>query len=145
MRLGTDMAVFLDSNIVLYAFGDDAGKGATARQLLGAAAPSPLISTQVLNECSHVMRRKLKWPADRVAAELEVLLQLVEVAPVSVTHIRAAWILAARYGYSHYDSLIVATALAAGCDTLYTEDMQAGQLIDQRLRLVNPFLRQADA
>jgi predicted nucleic acid-binding protein len=59
---------------------------------------------------------------------------------VGLHEIRAAWILAARYGFSHYDSLILAAALSAGCTTLYTEDMQHGQVIDERLTLIDPFL-----
>lgn len=44
-----------------------------------------------------------------------------------------------RYGFSWWDSLIIAAALRANCDMLYTEDMQHGQVIDGRLTLVNPF------
>jgi predicted nucleic acid-binding protein len=45
-----------------------------------------------------------------------------------------------RYSFPWYDSLIVATALEAGCDTLYSEDMQNGQEIEGRLRIINPFV-----
>mgnify|MGYP001002970320 FL=1 len=45
-----------------------------------------------------------------------------------------------RYKFAYWDSLIVAAALDAGCDTLYTEDMQHKQVIDGRLRLINPFV-----
>jgi len=45
-----------------------------------------------------------------------------------------------RYGFSWYDSLIVAAALAAGCQRLYSEDMQHGQLIDGQLSVINPFV-----
>ena len=44
-----------------------------------------------------------------------------------------------RYGFAIYDCLVVAAALEAGCRTLYTEDLQHGQQIEQ-LRIVNPFL-----
>jgi predicted nucleic acid-binding protein len=44
-----------------------------------------------------------------------------------------------RYGFSWFDSLIVATALDAGCDTLYTEDLQHGQVIEGKLTVTNPF------
>lgn len=133
------MPVFLDSNIVLYAFGDDV-KGQEARRLLGSRQPVALISTQVLNECSHVMRRKLRWPVSRVEQELELIMTLADVVEVGLPQIRAAWRLADRYGFSHYDSLIVATALSAGCRVLYTEDMQHGQLINGCLTLCNPFV-----
>ena len=136
------MAVFLDSNIVLYALGDDEAKCAVATGLLAAW---PTISTQVINECSHVLRRKLRISPTQTAEELENVIDLVQLVDVGVHEIRAAWMLATRYGFSHYDSLIIAAALSAGCATLYTEDMQHGQVIDERLTLINPFLSGAEA
>ncbi len=137
MAHGADMPVFLDSNIVLYALGDEESKRAVASELLAAW---PTISTQVINECSHVLRRKLKIFPARVAEEMENVIDVVQLIDIGLYEIRTAWGLAARYGFSHYDSLIIATALSAGCTTLYTEDMQHGQVIDDRLTLLNPFL-----
>ncbi|MBB6250115.1 hypothetical protein [Nitrospirillum iridis] len=44
---------------------------------------------------------------------------------------------------SLYDAMIVSAALQAGCDTLWSEDMQHGLLIVDRLRIVNPFRNEA--
>jgi predicted nucleic acid-binding protein len=44
-----------------------------------------------------------------------------------------------RYGYSYYDCLIIASALEANCNILYSEDMQHGQVIENTLKIVNPF------
>lgn len=44
-----------------------------------------------------------------------------------------------NYGFSFWDSLIIASALENGCDVLYTEDMQHNQLIENKLRALNPF------
>ena len=137
MAHGASVTVFLDSNIVLYALGDEEAKRATAAEMLAA---QPTISTQVINECSHVLRRKLKIPPGQVAEEMENMIYVVQLIDVGLYEIRTAWSLAVRYGFSHYDSLIVAAALSAGCTTLYTEDMQHGQVIDERLTLLNPFL-----
>jgi predicted nucleic acid-binding protein len=131
-----DMTIFLDSNIVLYSFGSDDAKKAVAIALLNGC---PHISIQVLNECSHVLRRKSQWPPAQIATELETLLRLVRLNENGLGQVRSAWTLAERYGYSHYDSLIIASALAADCSTLYTEDMQDGQVIAGRLTLTNPF------
>ncbi len=54
--------------------------------------------------------------------------------------VKEAIALGERYQLSHWDSLIVAAALRANCDTLYSEDMQHGQLIDGRLTVINPFI-----
>jgi predicted nucleic acid-binding protein len=94
----------------------------------------------VVNECSHVLRRKAGWRPSQIAAELTLLIGVARLVDVRMSEVRAAWAIAECYGFSHFDSLIVATALAADCTTLYTEDLQHGQVIDGRLTLVNPFL-----
>ncbi|MDQ2695491.1 MAG: PIN domain-containing protein [Pseudomonadota bacterium] len=131
------MPPFLDSNVVLYALGDDEGKRRVATALLEA---QPVLSTQVLNECSHVLRRKLGWTPGRVAETLSSILVLARVVDVGLPEIRSAWALAERYGYSHFDCLIIAAALGADCPVLYTEDVQSDQVVDNRLKIVNPFL-----
>ncbi len=45
-----------------------------------------------------------------------------------------------RYGYSYWDSLIIATALQRDCDILYSEDMQHDQLVESKLRIINPLI-----
>ena len=130
-------SMFLDSNIVLYAIGDDDSKRGIAASLLAAW---PVISTQVVNECSHVLRRKLKMAAEQVSVEMEAVIDVSRLHEVGIREIRNAWQVAERYGFGHYDSLIVASALSAGCSTLYSEDMQHGQVIQDRLTILNPFV-----
>jgi hypothetical protein len=55
---------------------------------------------------------------------------------VGADTIREAIRLAARYQLSHWDSLIVAAAMLAGCETLYSEDLQHNQLFEGRLRII---------
>lgn len=130
------MSVFLDSNVLLYALGSEAPKRTRALALI---AERPTVSTQVVNECSHVLRRKAGWAPAEVARELPILIGLMRVVDVGMPHVREAWRIAERYGYGHFDSLIIASALAAGCQTLWTEDLQHGQIIDGALTLRNPF------
>lgn len=129
--------VFVDSNIVLYALDADQQKHETAWNLL---FTKPYISLQVINECSNVLNRKRQWPAEDVAQTLERILQFVIVEPTDIATVRSAWKLQARYRFSYFDSLIIAAALAADCSTLYSEDMQHGQVIAGRLTISNPFL-----
>lgn len=91
------------------------------------------------------MRRKLSWSPDKIAEEMEMLLLVAYLKTVSMEHFRHAWKIAARYGFSYYASVIVATALDARCEKLYSEDMQHGQIIEGRLSIVNPFLAAAQA
>jgi predicted nucleic acid-binding protein len=93
----------------------------------------------VVNECTHVLRRKQQIGPAEVARLLEDIIQVTRVAEVGITQIRQAWGIAERYLYGHFDSLIVASALSAGCSVLYTEDLQHGQVVDGQMTIVDPF------
>ena len=99
-----------------------------------------IVSSQVINETVSVLTRK--QGANLVAAHevAESLLELCEVVPVDERTIREAIRLVRRYKLSHWDSLIVAAALLAGCEKLYSQDMQHGQVFDEQLKVINPFL-----
>ena len=128
--------VFADTNIVVYAYGVDPVKLDPAKSIVNA---SPVISTQVINEFHNVARRKLGLDMPtrhRVAADL---LQSCRVIAVDQSIVAAAMQIEARYQLSYWDALILAAALAAGCDTLYSEDMQDGQVFEGRLTIKNPF------
>ncbi|MDH4216365.1 MAG: PIN domain-containing protein [Gallionella sp.] len=72
----------------------------------------------------------------KLLAMLEATCRVEIVTPATM---HRALDIAGLYGLSWYDSLIVAAALDAGCDTLYTEDLQHGQVIDGKLTVFNPF------
>ena len=57
--------------------------------------------------------------------------------------VREAMRLSFRYAVSHWDALIVAAALQAGCDVLFSEDLQHEQVFDGRITVLNPFLAPA--
>ena len=86
------------------------------------------------------MRRKHQYYPDDVNRELSAIIKAVTLVDVGIHEIRQAWTIAARYRFSHYDSLIIAAALASDCSTLYSEDLQHGQIIESQLTICNPFL-----
>ena len=47
--------------------------------------------------------------------------------------------IAAQYGFSFWDSMMVASALNNHCSILYSEDLQHSQIIEDRLQIINPF------
>ena len=127
---------FFDTNVLLYLLSADAAKADRAEALLADRATS---SAQVLNEFAAVTTRKLGMPLKEVRDILGTIRRVCRVEPLTVeTHDRALDLIH-RYGYSIYDSLLVASALIAGCTRLYSEDFQHGQLIERRLRIVDPF------
>jgi predicted nucleic acid-binding protein len=136
-------ADFLDTNVLVYALDAQGGaKRAVARKILQTAlGGDAMISFQVVQETLHVIGRKfvqLAKPADCEAALSEVLVPLWRIMPSAGLYARALH-LQQRYGYSFYDSLIIAAALEGGCARLLSEDLQHGQVIDT-LRIENPFL-----
>ncbi len=128
---------FIDTNVVIYALGPASTKTPLAAPLfLG----TPSISTQVLSEAANVAAKKLAMPTGEIRKLLLTLESLCRVEVIVSATLHLALEIVERYGFSWYDSLIVATALEAGCDMLYTEDLQAGQVIEGRLTITNPFL-----
>lgn len=132
----SDGKIFVDSNVLLYALGNDARKKFIAVTLLAAR---PTISTQVLAETTHVARRKFGFSVAQVQTALAAFRSEVEVCVITELLFDEALKIAAQSGYSIYDSLILAAALASSCATLYSEDMQHGQIIQGKLTIINPF------
>jgi len=127
---------FLDSNVLVYAFTDDA-RAEAAQALLDRGCA---ISVQGLNEFSNVARRKLGKSWEELRGDLAAIRAVcATVVPIDVNTHEAALRLAERYGFAMFDALMVATALQAGSTTLWSEDMQDGMVIDGTLRIANPF------
>lgn len=127
--------IFLDTNILVYALLDEGTKQQTALQLLQSGC---VISIQVLNEFTQVARKKasLEW---QEIADLSTAIQtLTEIITLDKNIHNVGLTIANKYGYSFYDSLIIAAALEAGCNLLFSEDMQHGQQIET-LIIRNPF------
>jgi len=128
---------FFDSNVLIYLLSADARKADRAEAIVRKGG---LISVQVLNEIANVGRRKLAMSWAEIDEVLGSIRSLCSVVPLTIeTHDRGM-LVAQRYGLSVYDATIAAAALVAGCDTLYSEDMQSGLLIERQLRVVNPFI-----
>ncbi|MBN9561726.1 MAG: PIN domain-containing protein [Alphaproteobacteria bacterium] len=129
---------FFDTNVLVYATAEHDARWPMATALL---AGGGAISTQVLNEFASVARRKLKWSWPEIRdglAGFQILCP--NPLPLTVATHDAALVIAERDGVAFYDALIVASALEAGCSTLFTEDMQDGRRIAGRLTIRNPFV-----
>ena len=127
---------FLDTNVVVYAADPGDTNRAVAARLI---ASGGFVSVQVLNEMANVLRNKKQLAWVETVEALQLVTGLLEVTPMTLEMHLLAVTLAQRYGAHIYDATILAAALLAGCDTLYTEDMQNGLLVEGRLRIVNPF------
>lgn len=129
---------FVDTNIVVYCYSETQEDKKILAQRVS-LNPDSVISTQVIQEFGNTMSRKFgqSWNSIQAAIqELTLNYQVYINTPVTITN---ACRITDKYKYSFYDSLIIASALEAGFDILYTEDMQHNQLIEDKLRILNPF------
>ncbi len=127
----------IDTNVAVYAFSKDE-KRTKAMSLLN---DGPSLSIQLLNEFVSVSlkKRQVPWPEIETSLELITVLS-AGVRPLDEDVHELGKMLAQRYRLGFYDSLMVAAACLDACDTLYSEDMQHGLIVDDRLTIINPFL-----
>jgi predicted nucleic acid-binding protein len=127
---------FLDTNVLVYAFSTDP-RSARAEELLSRRCS---VGVQGLNEFANIARRKLgmSWAEvnDALAA---IRILCAAVIPLDLETHSAGIRLGERYGLSVFDGLMLAAALRGGCTTFWSEDMQDGLMIDERLDISNPF------
>lgn len=133
-------SAFFDTSVLLYLLTGDLEKAQRVEELLRRRHS---VNVQVLNEFAAVALRKRALSLPELREYLGYLRGLCVTHPLTVeTHERGLEV-AERYGYSLYDSMIVAAALQAGCRTFYSEDLQHGQVIEKRLTVTNPFAHRA--
>ena len=130
--------VFIDTNVLIYGYSEDE-PDKRQRAIDCVRSGEAWISTQVLNETINVLKRKFSLSYSQIRDAVQELSEGFPIVLVSVNTIEMALNLAERYQYSYFDSLILASALEAGCQILYSEDLQHGQRIENQLMIVNPF------
>ncbi|MBE9144935.1 PIN domain-containing protein [Planktothrix mougeotii] len=136
---------FCDSNLWLYQFlidpdsdrSEEIKKHNIAINLTN--QKNILISTQVINEVCAVLCKKAKLSEIKIRQIIEEFYQGCIVMDINRNIIVIASDLRTQYNFSFWDSLIVASALSGGADTLYSEDMQDGLIVSQQLTIINPF------
>ena len=132
------MKAFCDTNILIYAYSSSEREKADKANTVLFSQPT-IISTQVINEFVNVGLKKLGLTEPQLQLAISELSNRFHISSFNVETQKTALDIRARYKLQYYDSLGVATALENECDLLFSEDMQHGLLIDNRLRLVNPF------
>ncbi len=132
--------IFLDTNILIYAVNslNELQKTEIAKGLL---KQNPLVSPQIIFEWINVSRRKFKLSKDEYLELLSSLMNLCQVAAENLTIVDKALELIAKHSLQPFDAKIIATALFHNSTILYSEDMQNGLVIENKLTIVNPFFR----
>lgn len=136
---------FIDTNIWLYCLFDDQSIEAKERETKRSIAISIteqsnlIISTQVINELSVNLIKKATFDESQIKSVIQSLYHRCQVIEFELTILELASDLRTQYNLSFWDSLIAASTLAGGADTLYSEDMQHGLIVSEQLTIINPF------
>ena len=137
--------VFIDTNIFVYAFLDSENSACHAKHLKAIdflekfdSGTEVIISTQVLSEYYSALLKN-KIDDNEIQQSAQQLVNAIDVVSLSKTTVFDSFAIRNRYHYSYWDSLIIASALEHNCTVLYSEDMQNNQIIENQLRIVNPF------
>ena len=121
---------FLDTNVLVYSYDvTDARKCEVAQNFVRRALAGHLVtSTQVLGEFASTLLHKFVPRVD--PRDLAAILDALQPLPIVATDadmVRRAVEVRGRYGLHFYDSLIIAAAERAGCNRIWSEDLNSGQ------------------
>jgi predicted nucleic acid-binding protein len=133
--------LFIDTNIWLYVFlGDDFKKYKIATEYLEKNnIDSELIITyQVINEVTNILLKN-NFTELEIRERIDYLFKICKIQELSKEILLIASSVRERYSISFWDSILVGSALFAKCDTLVSEDMQDGLIIDNKLLIKNIF------
>jgi predicted nucleic acid-binding protein len=141
----SNQLIFIDSNVWLYRLLanqdpnplEDTRKRNTAITLT--EAEGIVVSTQVINEVCSVLMRRGSLNESQILNLIEDFETNCTVIELTVSILKNASSLRSQYNFSFWDSLIIASALSAGASIVYSEDMQDGLVVADRLEIVNPF------
>ncbi len=130
---------FIDTNILIYAYSStELDKKKTALSLL--EREYLCLSTQVINEFLWVMNKKFQIDWNLLRMIMHNLFAIYQVGLISEMTIGKALDLTSRLHFSYWDSLMLSSALEASCSVLFTEDLKHGQIIENQITVLNPFL-----
>ena len=132
-------STFIDTNIWLYAFNtsQDPHKTQRAKQIIR-RTPHIVLSTQIVNEIASNLLRKFQANEPDIQKLIRSLYRKYGIVELDRRILLHASDLRGSYRFSFWDSLVVASALATGAGTLYTEDMHDGLIVSEQLTIRNP-------
>ncbi len=138
--IATGFSCFIDTNIWVYAHLKKDGDVRHARALaLLQSGEDFVISPQVVAQYYNVMLPNKQTDA-WIQANLRAMFARTRLQPANAAVLSTALALRSRYGFSFWDCQIAASAVEAQCTTLWTENMQHGQVLSKVLKVVNPLL-----
>ena len=133
-----DNLFMVDTNVLIYLLSaNDDSKRTIADSLM---LQNPIVANQVVTEFINVSRRLLKISKTELMQRVNLLFANSVIIPTTHRVLFDAQTLITEYDFQIFDAIIVASALAANCTILYSEDMLHGLVVRNKLTILNPFL-----
>jgi predicted nucleic acid-binding protein len=129
--------IFVDSNIILYLMDNNIHKRSISEDIL---LQKPFISAQVLTEVANVCKRRFKYEKEDILNLWRDLMSDCDFIATTKTTFDNGIELVKKYKFQLFDALIIASALEANCNILYSEDMQHKMVVEGKLTIINPFI-----
>lgn len=137
--------IFFDTNLLIYLFDrSEQNKHLEVKKIVNSTRRKGnlCISSQVINEFINVITGKIENPISfkEVKGKINLLKEIFDIFPLTFNTSMSAINVKIENNISYWDSLIVASSIENGCSILYSEDLHDGQIIDNKVKVVNPFL-----
>ena len=130
--------ISIDTNILVYSLEEiDSEKYDISSKILDS---NPLLSSQVFSEFINVCLKKLKKNKSETIEIAKIFLNKCEFVSVSEQSINLSLVICEKYKLQIFDSIIIANALDNNSEILYSEDMHHGLVIENKLKIINPYL-----
>ena len=137
--------IFIDTNIIIYCYSNSEMEKRIICQKLFERYSELNISKQVINEMTNTLFKKFKLSSFDIKNTIEQISNIVFTCDFNFdTQIKAIE-LKDKYNLQYYDALIIATALENNCNIIFSEDMQHNQIIENKLTIINPFIKENNA
>jgi predicted nucleic acid-binding protein len=130
--------IFVDTNLLIYFISNEKKKKQTVKEIIFSDREA-YISSQVISEFISVCLSKNLLELDKITSLANDFMETLRFSLIKGSTINKALQIKKDYNYSYWDSLVLSSSIENNCSILYTEDMQAGQVIDDSLKIMNPF------
>ncbi len=132
--------ILIDTNLWVYLYSKDPPKKyQKIKKLVEENFDTIIASTQVLGELYTALTKKNYRTKDEAEAIIIEMITTFPIMEIETINVLKTIELNKQYQYSYWDSSVIAAALLNNCHTLYSEDLQHDQLIENSLRIINPF------
>ncbi len=130
--------IAIDTNILIYLLDNsDSHKHQTAKEIV---VNNPIVSVQVVSEFLNVTKRLIKAPKLEIFNKCKEWLDFTTLQSINKNTLNLASSFIEKYDFQIFDAIIVAATFEADCQILYTEDMHHQLLVEEQLKIINPFL-----